>query len=367
MRRGSAPLLAVVLLLTGCGQAMQTVKLEPAERRFLIDLFGADPQTDGPEPALGSPLEVGAITSLVGIGRAGVAQVQADQQPRFLGYLSGVGASFAAFVVNFPNLWTTIAPPFYLLFGWIGELVAMNQGSAFVVGVHDRQVYALTNAHVIGDHPERVLLRAGKREPENGGYASLLTGTWDVQAELVWVDEVLDAALVRWVLPEGAVAPVPLPLGRVRPELLGTFCLAVGYPGRGEQLDARPRNPTSSLGLVSSLDVSESDRPLNVEAPLGLVQTDAAINPGNSGGPLLDLRGRVIGINTAKFAGADNIGFAVPIDWVRARLLRALGAPARPTKDRPTARPEDPPPVVGPAPGAATSSPASSSRASDRD
>jgi S1-C subfamily serine protease len=172
----------------------------------------------------------------------------------------------------------------------------------------------------------------------------------------VWVDEVLDAALVRWVLPEGAVAPVPLPLGRVRPELLGTFCLAVGYPGRGEQLDARPRNPTSSLGLVSSLDVSESDRPLNVAAPLGLVQTDAAINPGNSGGPLLDLRGRVIGINTAKIADADNIGFAVPIDWVRARLLRALGAPARP---------EDPPPVVGPAPGAATSTPASSTRSPD--
>lgn len=351
----AAPLLALLLFVTGCGQSMQVVTLEPAERQFLADLFAAEPPVFGPEPAMGTPLEVGAVTSLVAVGRAAVAQVQADQRPRFLGYLSGLGATSVAAIANFPNIWTTLAPPFYLLFGWVGELLAMNHGSAFVVGVHADRVYALTNAHVVGAHPERVLLRAGEEGTLNGGYDSLLTGTWDVDAELVWVDEVLDAALVRWRLPEGVAPPVPLPLGRVRPELLGTFCLAVGYPGRGEQLDQRPRNPTASLGLVSSLDVSESDRPLNVDAPLGLVQTDAAINPGNSGGPLLDMNGRVIGINTSKIAEADNIGFAVPIDWVRARLLRALGVRTEPAPA--------PAPASGPAPAEPT--PASAVRQGD--
>jgi S1-C subfamily serine protease len=328
MRR-AAPLLLTTLLLVGCGQSLQLVTLEPDERAYLVDLFSNPPPDLGPPPRpdadANGQLGVGAIASLVATGRAGVMQLQADQEARFLGYLSGLGQTCVAAVANFPNLWTTIAPPFYLLFGWVGELVVMNHGSAFVVGHHRDHVYALTNAHVIGAHPERILLRAGEVPPPDA-FSSLLTGTWDHEAELVWVDEVLDAALVRWALPAGEPRPPALTLGGVEPELLGTFCLAVGYPGRGEELDQRPRNPTSSLGLVSSLDVSETDRPLGVEAPLGLVQTDAAINPGNSGGPLLDLRGRVIGVNTYRLAGSDNIGFAVPMDWIRARLLRALGA-----------------------------------------
>jgi S1-C subfamily serine protease len=65
--------------------------------------------------------------------------------------------------------------------------------------------------------------------------------------------------------------------------------------------------------------VSAKDRV--IEAPTvtlrGLLQTDAAINPGNSGGPLLDVGGRVIGVNTAIISDAQNIGFAIPIDAVR--------------------------------------------------
>lgn len=328
MRR-AAPLLSLVLLLCGCGSTLTVAQLEPDERAYLIDLFSIPPPDVGPLPRpeadLGPQLGVGAISSLVATGRVGVMQMQADQEARFLGYLSGLGDVCVTAVANFPNLWTTIAPPFYLLFGWVGELVVMNHGSAFVVGHHRDHVYALTNAHVIGAHPERVLLRWGEVPPPDG-IDSLLTGTWDHDAELVWVDEVLDAALVRWRLAPGALPPPALSLGGVGPELLGTFCLAVGYPSRGESIDQRPRNPTSSLGLVSSLDVSETDRPIGVETPLGLVQTDAAINPGNSGGPLLDLSGRVIGVNTYRFAGSDNIGFAVPMDWIRVRFLRSLGA-----------------------------------------
>ncbi|MBX3465684.1 MAG: trypsin-like peptidase domain-containing protein [Planctomycetes bacterium] len=355
-------LAAALLFLSGCGASMQPVDLTADERQFLIELF-APQATYGPapEPDRSHPLDVAVVTSLVVTGRASVAQVQADQRPRFLGYLAGLGGTTLTAVANFPNIWTTLAPPFYLLFGWIGELVAMHHGSAFVVGVNGRQVYALTNAHVIGEHPERVLLRAGEATTTSEGIDSLLTGLWDHEAELVWIDHTLDAALVRWTLPPGATPPRPLPLGSVLAEQLGTFCLAMGYPGRGEELDQRPRNPTASLGLVSSLDVSETDRPLGVAAPLGLVQTDAAINPGNSGGPLLDLNGRVIGINTSKVADADNIGFAVPIDWVRVRLLRALGAdPERVVHGPPEA-------AAPPPPGAARPAAASAARQDDGD
>jgi serine protease Do len=57
------------------------------------------------------------------------------------------------------------------------------------------------------------------------------------------------------------------------------------------------------------------------------IQTDAAINPGNSGGPLVDLHGRLVGINTAIYSrsgGSQGIGFAVPVNVARARLLKGL-------------------------------------------
>ena len=76
---------------------------------------------------------------------------------------------------------------------------------------------------------------------------------------------------------------------------------------------------TVSVGVVSGLHRSIiASGALSGETALSeLIQTDAAINPGNSGGPLLDLGGRAIGINTAIARGAENIGFALPIDIVK--------------------------------------------------
>jgi S1-C subfamily serine protease len=76
---------------------------------------------------------------------------------------------------------------------------------------------------------------------------------------------------------------------------------------------------TVSVGVVSGLRraIVASDERGNVERLENLIQTDAAINPGNSGGPLINLRGEVIGINTAIVSGAQNIGFAIPINRLK--------------------------------------------------
>ncbi|OGM93478.1 hypothetical protein A2935_01235 [Candidatus Wolfebacteria bacterium RIFCSPLOWO2_01_FULL_47_17b] len=86
-------------------------------------------------------------------------------------------------------------------------------------------------------------------------------------------------------------------------------------------------NNTVSVGIVSGLarSVTASTRQGEVEMIENVIQTDAAINPGNSGGPLLNSAGEVIGINTAMVSGAENIGFAIPINAVK-RSIETVSA-----------------------------------------
>jgi S1-C subfamily serine protease len=80
---------------------------------------------------------------------------------------------------------------------------------------------------------------------------------------------------------------------------------------------------TVSTGVVSGLSrliTAITDPAGHQERLRGLIQTDAAINPGNSGGPLVDLRGEAIGINSAVVFGAQNIGFAIPIEQAKKDL-----------------------------------------------
>jgi len=90
-----------------------------------------------------------------------------------------------------------------------------------------------------------------------------------------------------------------------------------------------------SKGIISGIsrkirvEVSDQKEARQLD---GLIQTDAAINPGNSGGPLINLKGRVIGITTALVYGAENIGFALPINWAKKDLeeLRKYGKVGKP-------------------------------------
>ena len=90
---------------------------------------------------------------------------------------------------------------------------------------------------------------------------------------------------------------------------VGDWAIAVGNP--------LGLDNTVTLGIISTLNRSSAQAGIP-DMRLDFMQTDAAINPGNSGGPLLNDRGEVIGINTAIRAGAEGIGFAIPIDKAKA-------------------------------------------------
>ena len=168
-----------------------------------------------------------------------------------------------------------------------GDAVFGGAGSGVIIS-DDGLV--LTNAHVIaGSTRLQVTLSDGR--------------VFD--AELVGSSPDDDIALIRL---DGARGLEAAELGSSDGAAVGDEVVAIG---NALNLGGPP---SVTRGIVSAKDRV-------IEAPnvtlRGLLQTDAAINPGNSGGPLLDVQGRVIGINTAIISDAQNIGFAIPIDAVR--------------------------------------------------
>jgi Do/DeqQ family serine protease len=123
-------------------------------------------------------------------------------------------------------------------------------------------------------------------------------------AKLIGRDADTDIAVLQ--IPSGSLTAVPI--GDSDRLQVGDFVLAIGNPfGLGQ---------TVTSGIISALGRSG----LGIEGYEDFIQTDASINPGNSGGPLVDLQGRVVGINTAILApggGNVGIGFAVPINMAR--------------------------------------------------
>jgi serine protease Do len=164
--------------------------------------------------------------------------------------------------------------------------------------------HIVTNAHVV-----RGAARLSVRSPEGDR----------LEAELVGEDAATDVAVVR--VPHGRW-PVA-PLGDSEALRVGQFVVAMGNSL------GLPGEPTVSLGVVSALGRSLPGADFIFE---GLLQTDAAINPGNSGGPLADIRGAVVGLNTAMVPFAQGVGFAVPINTVRhsAEEIVRSGRVARP-------------------------------------
>lgn len=162
-------------------------------------------------------------------------------------------------------------------------------GSGFL---YDTEGHIVTNYHVVAGAESVSVALAGGRL-----YA----------AEIVGTDSSTDLAVLRI---EAKDLPDPLPLGDSDKLRVGQFVVAIGNPFGLEQ--------TLTTGVISSLGrvIQSPDGRFIGEA----IQTDAAINPGNSGGPLLDLRGRVIGVNSQIISpsrASAGIGFAVSSNTVR--------------------------------------------------
>jgi Do/DeqQ family serine protease len=156
-------------------------------------------------------------------------------------------------------------------------------GSGFIISSDGRLI---TNAHVIaGADNVKVTLKDGRT----------------FQGRVVGVDSVTDVAVVKI---EANNLPT-VPLGTSERLIPGEWAIAIGNP--------LGLDNTVTVGIISALDRSSSQVGVP-EKRVSFIQTDAAINPGNSGGPLLNARGEVIGINTAIRAGAQGLGFAIPIE-----------------------------------------------------
>lgn len=162
-------------------------------------------------------------------------------------------------------------------------------GSGVIV---DTNGYILTNSHVIG-----------------GGNAKSITVLFEngdkLPAKVLWNDSFLDLAVVK-VDATGLTAAT---LGDSDKLEVGEIAVAIGNP-LGLEFQ---RTVTSGIisGLNRSIQVSSNNVIEN------LIQTDASINPGNSGGPLLNSKGEVIGINTAKIKSAEGLGFTIPINEIK--------------------------------------------------
>jgi len=162
-----------------------------------------------------------------------------------------------------------------------------GQGSGFII---DQNGVILTNAHVVNEADRvTVTLKDGR----------------EFDGEVKGIDALTDLAVVKI---QGDNLPVA-PLGNSDQVRVGDWAIAVGNP--------LGLDNTVTLGIVSTLKRSSAQAGIP-EKRLDFIQTDAAINPGNSGGPLLDADGNVIGINTAIRADAMGIGFAIPINTVKA-------------------------------------------------
>lgn len=168
-------------------------------------------------------------------------------------------------------------------------------GSGFIVS---EDGLVLTNKHVVADL--------------NAEYTVLTNEGKKYNARVIARDPVQDLAVVRIISPQGKL-PM-LSLGDSEGIKLGQTAIAIGN-ALGEF-----RN-TVSVGIISGLARTVTAEGGGTSETLeGVIQTDAAINPGNSGGPLLNLKGEVIGINTAVAIGAENIGFAIPVNKARRDL-----------------------------------------------
>ena len=157
-------------------------------------------------------------------------------------------------------------------------------GSGVII---DKRGYVLTNNHVVRGADGVLLRLASKRE---------------YQGRIVGADVTTDLAVIQF---EPDVPVAVATLGNSDTLRVGEWAIAIGNPFGLDQ--------TVTVGVISATGRAD----VGIATYENFIQTDASINPGNSGGPLVNLRGEVIGINTAIVATGQGIGFAIPANMVK--------------------------------------------------
>ena len=171
-----------------------------------------------------------------------------------------------------------------------GEFRESSLGSGVIF---DRRGYILTNFHVVKGADEITVRFSDKHE---------------VRGRVVGSDPKTDLTVVK-IQPEEKMAVASLgDSDRLR---VGEWAIAIGNPFGLDQ--------TVTVGVISATGRAD----VGIATYENFIQTDASINPGNSGGPLVNLRGEVIGINTAIVASGQGIGFAIPVNMAK-RIINQL-------------------------------------------
>ncbi|MCF7820380.1 MAG: trypsin-like peptidase domain-containing protein [Candidatus Pacebacteria bacterium] len=181
----------------------------------------------------------------------------------------------------------------------------VSSGSGFIISSDG---YIVTNGHVVDD--------------PSLDYSVVLSNETTYEAKVLDVDPITDLAVLKI---EASDLPT-VELGESSELKVGQTVIAIGN-ALGEFSN------TVSTGVISGLSRSVVAGSFNeAEQLINVIQTDASINPGNSGGPLLDISGKVIGINTAIVRGAQNIGFAIPVDSIKGPIdsVKETGEIVRP-------------------------------------
>ncbi|MDH4227133.1 MAG: DegQ family serine endoprotease [Deltaproteobacteria bacterium] len=176
------------------------------------------------------------------------------------------------------------------LFGGDGSFKRQSLGSGFII---NKDGYIVTNYHVIENAAEIVVTLSNDSKKE-------------YTAKVIGRDQSLDLALIKI----DATEELPVvALGDSDSLDIGDWVVAIG-------------NPFGLGGTVTAGIVSQKGRVIDAGPYDDFIQTDASINPGNSGGPLFNLRGEVVGINTAIVMGGQGIGFAIPVNLAKGVLLQ---------------------------------------------
>jgi serine protease Do len=259
--------MSLALLLSGAFVGLEASPAMARTLNFMPQTFSPNLVADVAELVAPSVvnIDIEKTTSAVAPNLSGLP-FSDDLLRRFFGFDAGSGSPFTPFGG-----------------GGMQSQVITGNGSGMILS---KDGYILTNNHVVSTADKMtVTLNDGRQFP----------------ARLIGRDAVSDVAVIKIDAPN----LVPVTLGasdKLRP---GEWVIAIGSPLGFDH--------TVTLGIVSAL----SRRIPDLNSNMSFIQTDAAINPGNSGGPLVNLKGEVIGINTAISGRGQNIGFAIPVDTVK--------------------------------------------------